>query len=97
MYYYSCVCGNDHSDIFHFTAKQSGNEWVPNLLIFGGIDVFLLIMLELLFICLVDMGRTLGPQALPSLISEVKSGWPHAAIHIGKQLKLIFYILIDFL
>jgi len=64
-YSYECVCGGSKSIVFNFYAKQVGNNWSPNLLVFG------------------DMGRTLGPQALPSLLKSVKSGWPHAAVHVG--------------
>jgi len=65
VYYYACVCGGDKSAVFHFNAKLTGTNWVPNLLVFG------------------DMGRTLGPQALPGLLAEVEKGWPTAAVHIG--------------
>jgi hypothetical protein len=34
-YYYMCTCGGKNSTLFHFSGKLTGNQWVPNLVIFG--------------------------------------------------------------
>jgi len=68
QYYYQCATGANKSGVYFFTAMPAGTDWVQKFLVFG------------------DMGKDewLGvPQALPSLINQVKNDYPIAAIHVG--------------
>jgi len=67
VYFYRVVTDNTPSDVFRFSTRPRAD--MPNQ--------------SPKYVVFGDMGRTKGPQALPSLLKQAESGWPDAFIHLG--------------